>query len=112
MTMDAKTILKKARKILGTPEKWGKGEFEPKQGTYCVLGACRKAAGESTDSWGFATTDYEISPILERCVQSLHPRLAKNYKEDITQFNDRRATKHADIIAVLDCAIKCASEKP
>lgn len=39
------SILRRARKILSNPMKWGKGNlYNEEQDTYCLLGACERAA--------------------------------------------------------------------
>lgn len=83
-----------AKALIDTPEKWGKGEFEPRPGCYCAVGAIWKV----TDGEG---TRY-VAPVFA---------LWKVLPGDWTNaagYNDDPETTHADIMALFDRAIATA----
>lgn len=84
--------LKAAKALIDTPEKWVKGTYE-KDGCRCLLGAL-------IDS----THDFGSYGAAQRAVagQFSDPKL------HIADFNDLPATTHADVLSVLDRAIKAA----
>lgn len=91
-----------AREILSDRKKWGKNDYEPKPGTYCLLGACAVADGLLAHQGN----DAAYSKVLEPCIAKLHPRIGAH---EVYEFNDRERTRHKDILAVLDCAIECSA---
>ncbi len=97
-----------ARELLSDPARWGKGSFwDPNADCFCLIGACGVAAGLDAKSFsrmedGFEELIAEVTPPLLRCIP------ADGF---VSQFNDSPRTTHADILAVLDCAIKCCDEK-
>lgn len=80
-----------AKALIDTPEKWGKGTYEPSPGCYCALGALDAA------SEGGRWTPFEVMAALTIAL----PDSAK----DIVAFNDDPNTTHADIMALFDRAI-------
>jgi hypothetical protein len=89
-----------ARALIDTPEKWGKGEYEPRPGCYCAMGAVAVAAG----------MDGRFDDIFG---QEEHVRLeAQAPGRDVVNFNDAAGTTHADIMALFDRAIAAAEATP
>lgn len=88
-----------AKAMIDTPEKWGKGKYEPRPGCYCALGAVAKVTGHDPNTaWlnGRAST----------CRNALY-----EYTDvGIASFNDAPDTTHADIMALFDRAIATAGD--
>ncbi len=85
-----------AKALIDTPEKWGKGAYEPSPGCFCILGALFEASGRQT-AYG---APYDA---IER-------QLPWGNKSGIVKFNDAPETTHADIMALFDRAIAAQVE--
>jgi len=86
-----------ARALIDTPEKWGKGSYEPSHGCYCALGAID--AVEKTHGGFYAS---------EATANALRSAIG-NECFSIVDFNDAEETTHADILALFDRAIEATS---
>ena len=107
--MTTKEVLIAARDLIAEPEHWIKGAMakrtrgsrvrldsdHPDATCFCLLGAVVCAAGVG-------------KLILEDAEDTLRVWLPANYNGQISDFNDARSTTHADVLAVLDCAIEAA----
>lgn len=106
-----KEIFVGARELLSDETKWGRDQYF-NGNCYCLIGACGVGAGlsnmeiRSTNAIG--DIEKRVRPALERCLPKgpVRPRPAG----PVIAFNDDPGTTHADILAVLDCAIKCCVE--
>ena len=91
-----------ARALIDTPEKWGKEDYEPRPGCFCIFGAIAKVKG------------VEASPIVEGGPENefLEEALPDDFDGGVVAFNDDPFTKHADIMALFDRAIAAAEATP
>lgn len=96
-----------ARALIDTPEKWGKGEYEPRPGCYCMAGAIFAAKGERYDPWelGESPESKAIKQALDEVSDG--PRFWHSYVE----YNDDPATTHADVMALFQRAIDAQVEE-
>lgn len=95
-----------AKALIDTPEKWGKEDYEPRAGCYCMAGAIFAAKGE-----GFNPREETSSPeakAIDAALDELYDGLSpwRSYVE----YNDDPETTHADIMALFDHAIAVADE--
>ena len=82
-------VLTEAKKRIATPDKWCRGSMHQSGGKSCAIGAIHKVAHHSTPLW----------------VPALHA-LEEACGEWPPSYNDRRSTKHADVLAKFDLAIE------
>lgn len=83
-------ILRRARGLIDTPEKWCKGMMEY-NGSYCAVGACKVAMG---------------LPLRDGLVRDRPlDLLSAVMGEWVAEFNDAPHTTHADVMAAFDQAI-------
>ena len=90
MTRTTADILREARALIDTPEKWIKGRYEC-NGCFCASGAIR-AVSDSLSAWKTARL----------LVVSVLPR---EWAFHLPLYNDHCDTTHADIMALFDRAI-------
>lgn len=88
--------LKAAKALIDTPEKWGKGTYEPGPDCYCVVGALKAANGWS-----------EFEVWNTKAINALYSACDDRF-EGIVDLNDHPDTTHADIMALIDRAIAAA----
>lgn len=104
---DMVRALKKARKLIAKKEKWTKGSYHDySNGAFCAIGALREADGPG---------EYAAYKALGFAVTSLHPktaaaRSAQDPESVVITFNDRKKTKHEDVLAIFDFAIENADK--
>lgn len=93
-----------AKGLIPTHRQWCKGDF--KSGSrYCLLGACNMA------QWGRPMNVMpkpSVTNKLHSAIAHLFPARNTGFVSD---FNDHPETKHADVMKVLDYAIKLAKGK-
>lgn len=114
-------ILIKAKEIIADPASWRRvhratdrnGKVVPATSKsavcFCAVGAVERALNfKSPINDDDAVYRLDVVKILDSVVQNL-----KNYGNPnfIWQFNDRHATKHADVLDVFDKAIRVAKAK-
>lgn len=102
--MSVRETLIAAKALIGTPEKWGKGQFRDANGRLCARGACGIASGKSFASKEASWAEYELIRFLpprvdHRSWQSHGPLSA------LANYNDDPATTHTDMMALFDRAI-------
>jgi hypothetical protein len=73
-------------KLIGTPEKWGKGSFRSKDGRYCLRGAIRKL---------------DKNEVLGPVVLDAINQVTGGRYFTIERFNDSHSTNHTMVLAVL-----------
>ena len=116
--MNAKEMLIGARELIADPKHWIKGSYERELAggvkAYCLIGALSKVRLRGTAN---GDDDYDIARVAERhlrdCVQRRKIPVGfygNKYVETAIEFNDLRTTTHADVLAVLDCAIEEAGK--
>jgi len=95
-------ILKRVRALLSDPARWTQGEMARN-----MFGAPTDPAGPNATCWclmGAIQRETNDDPFLAGSVyQILRTQLQG---QSVSDFNDSRATTHADIMAVLDKAIE------
>jgi hypothetical protein len=89
-----------ARALIDTPEKWGKGEYEPRPGCYCMAGAIFAAKGFNPWQEMGSPEAKAIEAALDEVSDGLSPW--RSYVD----YNDNFETTHADIMALFDRAIE------
>ena len=88
-----------AKALIDTPEKWLKYDLRNEDRTcFCAIGAIEMAA-----EYGPNNGDLFNSPEVIALASSL-PRPSDTWT-DVSFFNDRKSTKHPDIMALYDRAI-------
>lgn len=88
-----------AKALIDTPEKWGKGGWEPKNGRcLCSVGAVVVATNGNHDFDGAWT------PAVLQVDAALENHLPKPFNR-VAEYNDDPATTHADVMALFDRAI-------
>lgn len=92
-----------AKALIDTPEKWGKGNYLNAAGCLCALGAVRKAIYGSP--YGGAKGDWvgDLNPAANMLADML-----PEGEWSVSDFNDKPATLHPDIMAMFDRAIAAA----
>lgn len=86
-----------ARALIDTPEKWGKGDYQPRPGCFCSIGAIDAACGRMSEN--------------AEAIDALRAALPERFERDgVVAFNDDDSTEHTDIMALFDRAI--ASQPP
>lgn len=91
-------VLRDARALIDTPDKWTKGKFE-NGGCYCALGAVAKVCGfDPRNAW---------LGEMDAVHRALDASLPFGF-EATPDFNDHRNTTHADVMALFDRAIAAA----
>lgn len=90
-----------AKALIDTPEKWGKDEYEPGPGCYCLAGAIFAAKGEGFNPW--KENNSPEAKAIENGLNELYDGLSpwRSYVD----FNDDPSTTHANIMALFDRAI-------
>ena len=106
--MKASEVLKAARALIDTPEKWTKGNYARDESgrptpyesdgacQFCAVGAVKRAAMPADLSAAWRAED-----LLSDTAWGM-------YNMTIVSFNDRADTKHAQVLKVYDKAIKVA----
>lgn len=103
-------VLERTRELIADPKHWIKGALakqtrrarttvepsDPSATCFCLVGAVVRAESEL----GF--TGSEVLSAIEQCVRLL----TQSSFLFAAWFNDDRYTHHADVMAVLDCAIE------
>ena len=103
------TYLVRARKLIEDPDHWIKGAFakrtpkgssldpeRPDVTCFCAVGALRHVVAP-----------HEAEQLLNMAVRDI----SDNSDWYVTQFNDRKSTTHADVLALYDAAIKRARKQ-
>jgi len=83
-------LLKRAKQIIATRDRWTRGKLEDENGCHCALGAVYVAAGlpclEDDRTWGKVERDYEADPATEPmaygAIESLRAASRPTYIED------------------------------
>lgn len=70
---------------------------DPRAARFCLLGGCRRVGFENIDH----TLANRAESLIAQCVPA-------NYGHSVITFNDSRATKKKDVLALLDTAIERA----
>ena len=89
-----------AKALIDSPSKWTKGAFRTSAGCYCAYGAVIYSLPQDDD---YSARELDAADTLQAALPSRFSTLS------ISMFNDRRATTHADIMALFDRAIAAAS---
>ena len=89
-------VLRDARALIDTPDKWVKG-YNERDGCMCVLGAIAKVLRSRN-----VIPDWEYSESAE-----MAKFLPAGFRQ-IDDFNDHPTTTHADVMALFDRAIAAA----
>jgi hypothetical protein len=97
-TMTVKDNLIAAKALIDTPEKWGREDYTPRPGCFCVIGALCEAMKLSP-----ATV--EASSDEARALALSLPEGWEKNGWYLPNFNDAKDTTHADIMALFDRAI-------
>lgn len=100
MDIEAAAILRRARELIGTEEKWLKGDLGG-NGKYCALGALHMAAFGSVCSPDSKPKGATIAYLT----------LQKVMGGNITGRNNRFSTTHTDVLTDFDRAIALAEGK-
>lgn len=85
-----------AKALIDTPEKWGKEDYEPRPGCFCLAGALAK------------TFDLPAEPATCESgpeYRALYAQVPRGPWTGPVNFNDHPDTTHADIMALFDRAI-------
>jgi hypothetical protein len=99
----AGNLLREAKALIADPKDWTQeGVYKTPEGCLCSAGAITKAVVLSNTA--FSVTNDACDAIKE-CVRNLTPYL------NITTYNDRPSTTHADIMNLFDAAIVLADER-
>lgn len=93
--MTTAEVLRAARALIDTPEKWGQGFNSRRPGTCCALEAL-EAVAQTTG------TDHHAADDALRIAVPLSGVYT-------TTWNDARSTTHADVLAAFDRAIAAES---
>lgn len=86
-------VLRRARDLIDTPEKWCQGDLGG-NGSYCAVGACKLALGMDLRD-----------PILFNGILDVLRELEVVMRMWPSEFNDAPHTTHADVMAAFDEAI-------
>jgi len=97
-----------AKALIETPEKWVKGDYEPRPGCYCAAGALAAAKGVAAHS-AAAEKCPEVDA-LENALNEISDGLSPWVS--FIHFNDDPGTTHADIMALFDSAIAAQDGAP
>lgn len=101
--------LRKAKALIDTPEKWGKGRFfDPETRCFCALGAAREGAGGDVSIMGMPPDGYGRYQDVHL---ALYAALPVGFIS-VPRFNDAPSTTHADIMALFQRAIDAAESSP
>lgn len=95
--MSVKENLIKAKALIDTPEKWGRGEYV-KNECFCAIGALAEALGVNPVSSGL-TMSKEYEALLGAVPDTFY---------GVWRYNDAEDTTHSDIMALYDRAIAAA----
>lgn len=90
-----------ARALIDTPEKWGKGDYEPRPGCFCAAGAI--AAAKGVEACPSSAEEGPEVDALESALNDLGDGLSP--WASFVHFNDDYDTTHADVMALFDRAI-------
>lgn len=80
-------VLREARSLVDTPEKWCKGTYGDGEGRHCISGTLRDVGAE------------EAYTFLQRTIHTAGP---------LSSWNDAPERTHADVLAAFDKAIALA----
>jgi len=103
MSKETADLIRKARARIGTPEKWGKGNYFSEL-PCCDLSDLKSfpdgcpACALGASAW--ATGSAEVTTVDEALTASL-----PNGFDYVDDFNDHPDTTHADVMALFDRAI-------
>lgn len=86
-------VLRRARDLIDTPEKWCQGDLGG-NGSYCAVGACKLALGMDLRD-----------PIHFNGIPDVLRELEAVMRMWPSEFNDAAHTTHADVMAAFDQAI-------
>lgn len=101
--MSVRENLIAAKALIDTPEKWGREEYTPNPGCFCVIGALCEAMALSP-----ATIEAESAE-----ARALALALPEGWERNgwyLPNFNDDPTTTHVDIMALFDRAIAAQDE--
>lgn len=118
-------ILVKAKELIATPEQWTKGHFgRDAEGNQvdldsdacvgrCLMGAVYRAQriltneAEPEERFGYSVAVRDAVVQLNECLPA---DAVEGQWANIPEFNDYQSTTHADVIAVIDCALEKTQE--
>jgi hypothetical protein len=92
MTRTTADILREARALIDTPEKWIKGEYG-RDGCFCAAASIDHVSQINPST-------YDIKALV-----ALYRNTPKPFEYELVAYNDHPDTTHADIMALFDRAI-------
>ena len=97
----ASQVLREAKELIGTPEKWCKFALQDDGGAFCMIGAHNMAL------YGTYSSPAELHPLDGPTYRLLSGQCGDR---TVADFNNHHSTTHADVMAAFDRAIALAEK--
>lgn len=109
MSAQTAAVLRRARGLIATPDKWCQGKFRDCHAV-CVLQAIRDAAGHKLQPLRREAERKDGSENLVMAIRSLARTLGSS--KSIADWNDAPERTHDEVLAAVDAAIANEERQP